>query len=385
MKNIAAFLLLFFLLAQKISLAQFAFISPIPGSKYHRTNCTIILRNGSTINESSLHNKKLFSITGATSGEHQVSVILSYDQKTIILKPAILFAEGETVTVNVRDGIRKSDGGIIAGCNFSFQTRQHLSADQQSNIRLFQRQLYEADFGNIRTQPATTREPTDFPKFTLDVNTNPSPGDVFYYNSNFYGNPGSYICIMTSAGDSIYAQKTTSKGSTFDINHNGYLTVFNYDSAYFEMWDSSYNIIDTYKAGNGYGTDAHDFQIFPDGHSFLLASDPEIVDMTVYNPLYKPDATVFGAVLQELDAAKNVIFEWRSWDHVEITEVEHQDLSGQYIDYVHPNAIELDTDGNILMSCRVLSQVMKINRTTGEVMWRLGGEKNEYSFPNDTG
>jgi hypothetical protein len=53
------------------------------------------------------------------------------------------------------------------------------------------------------------------------------------------------------------------------------------------------------------------------------------------------------------------------------------------VDYVHGNSIEEDTDGNIIISCRHLDQVNKINVGTGEFMWRLGGIKNEFTFIND--
>ncbi|GIT32243.1 MAG: hypothetical protein Ct9H300mP2_3220 [Candidatus Neomarinimicrobiota bacterium] len=49
------------------------------------------------------------------------------------------------------------------------------------------------------------------------------------------------------------------------------------------------------------------------------------------------------------------------------------DLTAQVIDYVHANAIELDNDGNILLSCRHMDEITKINHQTGEIIWRLGG------------
>jgi hypothetical protein len=53
------------------------------------------------------------------------------------------------------------------------------------------------------------------------------------------------------------------------------------------------------------------------------------------------------------------------------------------IDYVHGNSLELDHDGNILLSSRNLHEITKINRQTGEIMWRLGGKANMFNFVND--
>jgi hypothetical protein len=87
-------------------------------------------------------------------------------------------------------------------------------------------------------------------------------------------------------------------------------------------------------------------------------------------------------IIQEFDADKNVIFEWRSIDHVIPTE-SNQNLSSGYVDVVHTNSIDLDADGNIIASHRHLNQVTKIDRSTGNFIWRLGGVENEFNFLDD--
>ena len=52
-------------------------------------------------------------------------------------------------------------------------------------------------------------------------------------------------------------------------------------------------------------------------------------------------------------------------------------------DFPHMNAIDVDTDGHILLSSRNTSEVTKINRDTGEIIWRLGGTHNQFTFVND--
>ena len=48
------------------------------------------------------------------------------------------------------------------------------------------------------------------------------------------------------------------------------------------------------------------------------------------------------------------------------------------------NSVELDEiDGNIIMSCRETSEVIKVSRVTGEVMWRMGAKQNEFTFINE--
>jgi hypothetical protein len=47
------------------------------------------------------------------------------------------------------------------------------------------------------------------------------------------------------------------------------------------------------------------------------------------------------------------------------------------------NSIAVDYDGNIIISSRHLNEVTKINRQTGDIIWRLGGENSDFIFIDD--
>ena len=79
---------------------------------------------------------------------------------------------------------------------------------------------------------------------------------------------------------------------------------------------------------------------------------------------------VVGLIIEEQDENKNVVFQWRSWDHFKITDATYDiDLTDSVVDYVHGNAIEVDDDGNLLISSRHMDEVTKIDRQTGEIIW----------------
>jgi len=88
---------------------------------------------------------------------------------------------------------------------------------------------------------------------------------------------------------------------------------------------------------------------------------------------------VTGLVIQELDPSKNVIFEWRSWDHFSFFD-STSSLTDQNIDLIHGNSLALSNDGNLLLSSRNLNEVTKINLQTGDIIWRLGGKANMFVF-----
>jgi outer membrane protein assembly factor BamB len=49
----------------------------------------------------------------------------------------------------------------------------------------------------------------------------------------------------------------------------------------------------------------------------------------------------------------------------------------------HGNAIDLDTDGNLLVSFRNSDEIAKVDAHSGNVVWRLGGRNNMFQFVND--
>jgi hypothetical protein len=97
------------------------------------------------------------------------------------------------------------------------------------------------------------------------------------------------------------------------------------------------------------------------------------------------NGTLIDIVLQEQDAAKNVVFEWVASQHLPIEDTDQELNTTEPVDFLHTNAIEVDDDGNWLLSHRHFSEITKINRQTGDVMWRMGGASNEFTFTNDIG
>jgi hypothetical protein len=114
-----------------------------------------------------------------------------------------------------------------------------------------------------------------------------------------------------------------------------------------------------------------------------MAYDPHVIDMSLVTPGGNPAAVVAGLIVQELDRAKDVVFEWRSWDHFQITDVTSRSVTAPTIDYAHGNAIERDVDGNLMISSRHMDEITKISRQDGHVIWRWGGRNNEFTFVND--
>ncbi|MBZ0269988.1 aryl-sulfate sulfotransferase [bacterium] len=226
--------------------------------------------------------------------------------------------------------------------------------------------------------------PADFPSFQITTLDNPDDGYLFLARE---GGGTPYTMILDNTGFPVFFRSTSGLARDFKMQPSGVLTYYerSTDFSGYRALDSTYTVTDEWLPQGGWGElDSHDIQLLPNGHALLFYYDERPVDMSVVVPGGHPAAIVTGLVVQEVDAAKNVVFEWESWDHFEITDATTLDLTAPSIDYVHCNAVELDTDGNILISSRHLDEITKIDRATGDIVWRMGGSRNEFTLVGDT-
>jgi hypothetical protein len=380
MKATAVLLVLSFLLnftgsgTIRAEIYKAPYLNPAPGEVFAPTGTTLTLRYGPEIVESSL-SERYFQVQGSTSGAHRGKVVLADDRKSIIFQPEQPFAPGEEVQVRVLPGIRTVESEIREEVFYSFRTSATkvdasktgpAAPDLPAASPLA---VTQTRSGGYRTRPSLC------PDVSVTTPANGVVGDLFMSN---------YECLLVfdAQGEPVYYQPLVQGARSYDFKKqpNGWLTYWDSRYGYFVALDSSYQLVDTYQAGNGYSTDVHDLQWIEGNHVLLLIYDTQVMDMRAYGGLEK--ANVIGLVVQELDSRKNVVFEWKSWNHINLTE-SYADLTQTWVDYVHGNAVELDTDGNLMVSARHLDQVFKIDRNTGNVLWRWGGKSNQFEFISD--
>ena len=95
------------------------------------------------------------------------------------------------------------------------------------------------------------------------------------------------------------------------------------------------------------------------------------------------NAKIVDNIIQEIDIKTGaVLFEWHSFGNVSPNEshVPVPKERGSEWEYFHVNAIDIDRDGNFLLSARNTSTIYKVNRATGKIMWRLGGKKSDFKL-----
>jgi hypothetical protein len=125
--------------------------------------------------------------------------------------------------------------------------------------------------------------------------------------------------------------------------------------------------------------DLHEFLVTPQGQAYVIAVSP------VSHPSV-PHKPVFDSVVQEIDIKTGLVeFEWHALDHVPLSDSYFTQKSpGQAFDPYHANSVGVDRDGNLIVSMRNTSAVYKINRVTGQVIWRLGGKHSSFKMGRGT-
>jgi len=232
--------------------------------------------------------------------------------------------------------------------------------------------------------------PDNFPSLRTHIYDSDAIGDGYVYlavAAEVEG-VGFYLMILENDGTPVWYKELPDDYSyDFKLQPNGLPTYAQFlhhhsysgggDAVHMVM-DEEFNEVENIQMGNGYIAEAHDFQLQPNGHVLLFGYYLTQMDLTeIVNGGY-PNALVSGGVVQELDADRNVVFQWRTWDHYKPEEMSWRRASGPMVSQFHLNTINMDVDGNLFIATPLW--VKKISRQTGEIMWHLGGDENEFTF-----
>ena len=357
------------------------YVHPTPSSEHVMPQSTIIIKFSDEIDNIS---QVCFTITGDKSGCHSGEMIVS--DHTLIFKPDRIFDTSEMVHVSVQSDLP----GWEKPYEFVFKI-QDLT---ENNLNNFCQSYSESMLDNSQTFPKNQPEtygqrtvingvsvPSDFPVFEPTIiEEGIAPGRLFLAT---YNGPPYYIMILENDGTPYFYRRVQVRAQQFKLLPNGQLLCRTSSEPWgYGLMDSSYNFIRIYNPANGYLFNVHDFYMAEDGHYFLIVDGFRKVDMSQVVPGGQSDATVIDNHIQEFDQNGNLVFEWLSYEHLNL-EDSYYDLTQNQIDYVHMNSIAVDYDGHIIASCRYQNAVIKIHRQTGEILWFLGGTNNDFEFVND--
>ncbi|CEM29820.1 unnamed protein product [Vitrella brassicaformis CCMP3155] len=266
----------------------FEYMHPRPGALHVSELTSIAVREGDLVIPTDLD--ALFDVKGRQSGKVDGRVVLARDNKTVLFYPDKPFVPGDSVTVQLRPGLRE--------------------------LYFFGVGRYFAD--EIGQSVITTRE-----------------GDLVWWT-----------------------QEVGKGGGMLGVTPRGHLV----------HWDKQPN--DTaetaYELNSTYQLDRHTISF--DGDSAILVAYTK-TNGTVHN------------VVHVLDADKNVLLEWRTIDDfIGAADPTLAEATKDPEDAYHTNSAERTPDGNVIVSMRNCNLVLLLSGKTGQILWRMGGHTNDFTF-----
>ena len=382
-----------------ITEAAYMYLSPLPGAEYTSPQTRFVLVRFRNISPAAITNLSDFiQVNGVQSGAHAGQTKIAGDGRTVILEMTSDFITNEMVTVSLTPEVPPAAGEPVPQYQYQFVISGHFPGNSlaprpvsapappstEGGILPALRTDLRATKGLAGIMSNGVSVPSDFPWIKISVTDNPDPNPIFL---DAYGGGGnSYNVIFDNSGSPIWYLRMPYDPCDMKVQHNGVLTMTTLakDGYHFNGFDTHYRLITNYWAVNGYAADSHELQVLADGTYLLIGQRTETVDMSRYVLGGSTAAAVTEQVIQEFTPAGELIFQWRAWDHLDVVDEQaFIDIRGSVLDFPHMNAIDIDTDSHILLSSRNTSEISKINRDTGEFIWRLGGAHNQYTYVND--
>lgn len=140
--------------------------------------------------------------------------------------------------------------------------------------------------------------------------------------------------------------------------------------------DSSYRVLRRIQAARGLRGDLHEFVITPRDTALLTSYVVEKADLSSVGG--SRNGTIQDAIFQEIDLASGrLLLEWHSLGHIELGE-SYSPVGADW-DFFHINSVDLDNDGNLLVSSRSTHTVYKLD-PRGAILWRLGGKRSDFEM-----
>jgi hypothetical protein len=353
-------------------------VFPIPGGRVAAPQTQITFRGVPS------HTIGVPTVTGSRSGAHTVRMMNDSDGNGASFIPDHPFTPGETVTVAT--GLN-----IVGGRNgsYSFQVSNPTSPLPVLHWPPAGRQSGDVQFYHSRK---------DLSPVSISVTKRGATGDGDFFLAPQWGPVQDGPMILDPNGNLIWFDHMSGDTSVASFSQQSYqgkpvLTWWEGTmaagvaaSGQDVIFDNTYRQIAAVKAGNGLITDLHDFVITPQNTALITADYPVYANATSVKGGRKKQI-VLDSVVQEIDIPTGlVLFQWDSLDHIPLSDTHNTvpQSSGSPFDAYHLNSIEIDHDGNLLISSRETWAVYKVSRQTGAVMWTLGGNHSNFKLASGT-
>jgi len=218
--------------------------------------------------------------------------------------------------------------------------------------------------------------PSDLPRYAAS-GSDPSPGYVVFA-------AGSYGLVIDNTGRVVwYHRFAEGPGLNFEAEPTGHYFArpSTPDPNDRDPWveiDPLGNVTRIVRCAGDLEPRFHDLIAESDGAYWIMCDDVRTMDLSGFGG--KRNAQVTGTAIQHVSASGALLFQWSPFDHFDIADLNPAVLAASNVNWTHGNSIDLDADGNVVVSFRSLNELTKIDTRTGAVIWRMGGARNQFQF-----
>ncbi len=120
----------------------------------------------------------------------------------------------------------------------------------------------------------------------------------------------------------------------------------------------------------------HDGRLLKNGNVLLLCatelSNDAARKVQGGRPGTEEKGKIWADYLVEMTKDGRTVWEWRSWEHLDPAKDVITAVQDKRSEWTHGNAVMELPDGNLLVSFRDISTIIKIERRTGQILWKMG-------------
>lgn len=194
--------------------------------------------------------------------------------------------------------------------------------------------------------------------------------------------------IFDARGDILWYHRSPERKVNFSMLPDGRM-YWVQDEKYMII-DTHFALVDTIECANGIHTDLHELHVDHQGHYFLICGIDSTEDLSGIQTQTGAPGSTTGIVryntIQELDGNYGLVREWDPRPYFEPADAHARYFTNaNFLDLMHTNSIDTDTNGQVIISNRHVSEVTCIDWASGQINWRLGGVHNQFSIQNDPG
>lgn len=348
-------------------------VSPAPGSLTASPKTQISFL-GSPVSEIAD-----ISVVGSQTGRHEGRLEAYHQGDGGSFLPSKPFAPGEQVSVHALIGPK----GAGKPVSFSFTVDTPYPTGGVGG------------FGNPAAAPSEYQTFRSVPGMQAPVLTvtkadeDPSAGDVFTtsgpgpgrYGPLIYSPTGRLIWFDQLSGGKVAEDlKLQAYEGQRDITFwQGKVLSLGFGQGEDVVMNSHYEVVARDRGGNGLQADLHDFQVAPDGVAYNTAFN--VIRCNLSSVEGSSDGAIIDTAIQEIDLKTGLVrWEWHSLDHVGVSESETSAPKGRPWDWFHINSIEPESNGDVFISARNTWAGYQIQESTGDILWRLGGNKSSFKM-----